>query len=471
MPKKRDNHSWSSIEPVLRSVFNKKIKFANEMHFRKFLNRAISQRSILLKSAFRYGTPQYIVDEDYLVKRALLIKKTFSRYIKNLKVFYAFKCNDLPWVVRKLKGIGVYADVASLFELKLALRMGFGKIIFTSPAKTEEEIKLALKNYRSVILNIDSFDELRDILSIINSQNHENPLGVSLRVNTNNTTAKKWSKFGFKIDEIKTAAEMIKKSKRLVWKGLHFHSSWNSSPESYVQSIKIISEYLKNNFSEDCLKSLKFLDIGGGFLPEGSEPLLGSRGRGMLLEIAADHSGKEINLTKVSVNKKEPIFSFAKKISAAVKECITKKLKLPNLEIWIEPGRFIASLPTYILVKVQAVKKDSVIVDGGINLIGSYDFLYDFYPIINITRPSLELVKTKIYGPLCDPNDVMGYYYFGKKCRKNDILAVMHQGAYTFSTAWRFIRPIAPYLSFSGKRIVLAKKEETFKQRYMGCRF
>ena len=50
-----------------------------------------------------------------------------------------------------------------------------------------------------------------------------------------------------------------------------------------------------------------------------------------------------------------------------------------------------------------------------------------------------------------------------------DLLAVPHQGAYTFSTAWRFIRPVPRYVAFEDGRYTLAKEAERFADRYAGC--
>jgi len=186
--------------------------------------------------------------------------------------------------------------------------------------------------------------------------------------------------------------------------------------------------------------------------------------------------GSLLKLASLDVEKRhEPVLeqlsnmdAFAKQISQAFDMHI--RGLCPKVELWCEPGRFVASLPTSILLKVVRVTDKGIYTDGGINLVGSADFRFHFFPIVNLSRPSLNLVRSAIYGPLCDPDDLWGYSYYGNKCRKGDILAVLHQGAYTFSTAWRFIEPIAPYVSFSGNKLTLAKSEETFCQRYAGCK-
>jgi hypothetical protein len=47
----------------------------------------------------------------------------------------------------------------------------------------------------------------------------------------------------------------------------------------------------------------------------------------------------------------------------------------------------------------------------------------------------------------------------------------MNQGAYTFATTWRWQRPIPKYVAFSNGKLKIIKDEETFEQRFAGCKF
>ena len=67
------------------------------------------------------------------------------------------------------------------------------------------------------------------------------------------------------------------------------------------------------------------------------------------------------------------------------------------------------------------------------------------------------------------------YKATGLTGKPGDIIAVMNQGAYTFSTTWRWQRPISKYIAFNKDtpkdKFKPVKSEETFEQRYAGCRF
>jgi len=412
--------------------------------FHKYIKKLDKDK--LFESALKYETPQYILDISELRNRAKFFIKTFREKIPNSEFFYAFKCNDLPILIKNLKKEGFNADVASLFELKLALKLGFKKIIFSGPGKSVDELKLAIKN--DVIINIDNFDEFERLKSL------GKKCKVSVRVNTDNKITKTWSKFGVDISNLGKLIKEIKKSKlKLV--GLHFHCSWNVNSERYVKNIKIISPYLED---------IEFLDIGGGFFPEGIATLNKFSYKSEMVRMLSDYGVKvKFNENNFTMDKVDSLKKFADDISQALKK---------DIKIYFEPGRFISTHSTSILVKVVAVKKDCVIVDGGINLVGDFRFEeYSYVPIVNLSSFSLKFNKKTIYGPLCDPSDLWGYSYYGNGIKKGDVLCVLHQGAYTFSCAWRFIKPIAKYVVIDGKRIFIGKKEESFSERYSGCMF
>jgi diaminopimelate decarboxylase len=72
----------------------------------------------------------------------------------------AVKANPLPPVLAFLAGLGAGAEAASLPEIHLALEAGVApaRIVFDSPAKTGEELRLALA--RGIRVNADNFEEL-----------------------------------------------------------------------------------------------------------------------------------------------------------------------------------------------------------------------------------------------------------------------------------------------------------------------
>lgn len=439
---------------ILRQMLAQKSAPSSPKIFMKYIKGC--NKKALLHSAQKYGTPQYVLDKKQLQERIQNFKETFRKCVPQSDFFYAFKCNDFPELLKTVKSEGFNADVAGLFEIQLAKKLNFPAIIYSSPGKTKEELQYAV--HEGIIISLDNLDEIDLLISL------KAKARVSIRINFNTTNS--WSKFGIRLPELKQVIRKLEKTE-LMLVGLHFHSSWNYDPTKYTYSIRKIGAFLKKN--RGVARQLQFLDMGGGFEPEGMATLSKFSYRGELLQLIEEYSGKKtgFNLHGFSLDEVDLLTTFANRIGNALNIHIFNVN--PAIRIWLEPGRYIATHSTTILVKVLAVKGDSVIVDGGINMVGDYRFdEYLFAPILNISQPSANLKRKTVYGPLCDPSDVWGFFYFGKSIKKGDILAVLHQGAYTFSCAWRFIKPIPRYIVIDGKKIYCGKEEEKFNERYAG---
>jgi diaminopimelate decarboxylase len=477
--------SWEEVSKRLKKIWLTDIEFSDAKTYSKYVTDLIKKRDVMLESAKKYGTPQYLLDEEALIARAGLLREAFQKYAGNVRLFYAFKCNDLPRIIKVLKNAGVNADVAGIFELRLALKFGFERIIFTSPGKSDDELLLAMDNSDRVIINVDNLDEFRRIISLY-EKNYlkipnvnprfkiEKKLRISFRMNISSESMDLWSKFGISPRDLRDVSKELKRYPYISWDGLHFHSSWNMNPDKHVACIKKIAAFLKNNFSREELKKLKFMDVGGGFMCEGSVDFCSETDKGEILRmVSPDNPLIEMSEQMKSLCNVQPssVETFAKTIGDAFNTEVRKNLGLKDIELWIEPGRLMVSLSTHILLRVKSIKGNSVIVDGGINLIGGHDAESTFFPIVNISKPSNDTIKSIVYGPLCDPHDLWGYQYFGGDAKIGDVLVVMHQGAYTYATAWKFIKPIAKYVSFHNGKLSVVKDEETFTDRYGRCLF
>jgi diaminopimelate decarboxylase len=460
------------IVDILKKILTDHVATNEPGVFHKYLG--LVDRENFLKSSKALGTPQYLLDEAALRKRAEFFLSTFRKHIPECESFYAFKCNDFPSLIKILKESGFNADVAGIFELQLALKLGFEKIIFTGPGKSEEELDLVIKNSDKVILNIDNVDELIRLKKLITKIKAESKVKVSFRLNSGNQITKEWAKFGIHLSDFRSVYDLIVDDPNIIWAGIHFHASWNQDPVRYNQNIKLIGEYLKANFTKEELEPLEFIDIGGGFYPEDQATLTKESDKGYIHRIVKDYSHHEYGAFdpyQFFLQEVKPLEQFAKSIAFYLKKYIHPLSQ--NLKVFTEPGRFIATHSTAILLKVIATKKECVIVDGGINMVGDYRFQDYVFPIImNVSRPSHKFNRKIIYGPLCDPSDLWGYSFFGDTLRKGDVIAVLHQGSYTFSCAWRFIKPTAKYVILTKeKELKIGKREESFDDRYSGCEF
>jgi diaminopimelate decarboxylase len=183
---------------------------------------------------------------------------------------------------------------------------------------------------------------------------------------------------------------------------------------------------------------LKFVDIGGGYWPSQGEWLQASgTPEGRLREVLGCQAGPvELHHCLPAT----PIEEFADQLAAEIHKHL---FTVVPLRICLEPGRWICNDAVHLLISVVDKKAaDLVITDAGTNTIGWERFETDYFPILNLTRPSLEEKHCHILGSLCTPHDVWGYMYFGNDIEPGDILMIPTQGAYTYSLRQTFIKPL-----------------------------
>ena len=217
-------------------------------------------------------TPCFIIDEKELVANVKdfqdALKSNFEKYI----IGYSYKTNSLPYIIKKVKELGCYAEVVSDTEYALALEIGYdrGHIIFNGPIKGEEFFKNAV--LEGSIVNLDSQRELRWLEECDKlGQN----IKIGLRVNFNlnrilpgETSAKdEGARFGYNYEtgQLKTAIEQIRHMENVQIVGLHMHTSTQSHSQSIYRELtrkacEIAKEYDLH---------LEYLDVGGSFFGGG----------------------------------------------------------------------------------------------------------------------------------------------------------------------------------------------------------
>ena len=102
-------------------LLNEKIESDSPSVYNEYIREV--KKDVLLKSANEFGTPQYILDREMLRRRCRFFIETFRKHIPRVEAFYAFKCNDMPYLVKTVLEEGFNADVAGIYELQLALKI------------------------------------------------------------------------------------------------------------------------------------------------------------------------------------------------------------------------------------------------------------------------------------------------------------------------------------------------------------
>ena len=403
----------------------------NYIRFRK--NNLCVEKISALKLTKKYKTPFYCYSLSQLKSNFYNFKKTFGA-IKPL-ICFSVKSNANTNLLRELKTIGSGADVVSAGELLKAKKAGIAakKIVFSGVGKTEDEIKLAIKE-RVLLINMESESEANLINKISKKMNRTTSVGIRLNPNIIGkthkkiTTGGKHDKFGLSYNDCLSFCKKINSLKNLKLDGLSVHIGsqiTNIKPFRQVLSIldKIIAE-TKINF--------KFIDLGGG--------------------MGISYSKKE---KKLNINE------YAKIVS--------KFFKNKKTQIIFEPGRFIAANSSVLISKViyikKSINKNFVILDAGMNDLmrpALYDAHHEIVPLIKNNKRIFGNIE--FVGPICESSDKFLNQKNFSKIKEGDFVAITNVGAYGMSLSSNYnVRPMIAEVMVNNNKHKLIKKRQSLK--------
>ena len=403
----------------------------------------------------KYGTPIFVVDRERLRKNYKDFYKSFSGHGIDFGIFYSYKTNPVPGVLKVLHECGAGAEVISPFELWLAFRLGVDPemIIYNGPNKSEEGLRLAIeKNIK--LININSFNEIDRIDHIAKE------LGVRPRVGVRVSTSAGWgNQFGLGIqsgDAYKAFEKLSRTPSLQLHGGIHIHlGSGIKSTSIYETAIENAGD-LMQVIKRELGISIRYLDLGGGF---GLPTVKSVNG----IEMRLHHDFFKPYLPP-DAYATPSIELFMQKIIAKVKEkCAECKLELPV--IIVEPGRAITGNTQILLSKIGDLKtgKDGyriALTDAGINLV--HPMSWEYHEIFAANKMNDEYNQFYgIAGPICTPTDLFVKNKQLPSLEVGDILSIMDAGAYftSFSTNFSFPRP-AVLMVAEGKCWIIREKEK-----------
>ena len=143
-----------------------------------------------------------------------------------------------------------------------------------------------------------------------------------------------------------------------------------------------------------------------------------------------------------------------------------------NLQLWMEPGKYLVSEAGYLLVKTNVVKETPAVtfvgVDSGLNHL-IRPMMYDAYhDIVNISNPEGARKTYTIVGNVCE-TDTFGTDRLLTEVREDDLLIMRNAGAYGYSMASNYnsrLRP-AEVLIVDGKARLI-RQRDTLEQLLAG---
>ena len=400
--------------------------------------------------AKQYGTPLYVVDEDFLRNNCRKFKNAMDKYFEKGRVMYASKALNTKAILKIVDSEGLGIDTVSGGELYTALTTEIDpkKLELHGNSKTKEEITMAVENGIYCII-ADGFDELEVIEEVCGEL--QKPIDVSIRLRPNIDvhahhavqTAKMDCKFGFGLIDGQAirAAEIINNSKWMKLHGIHCHIGsqiFNEEP-----------------FAELCRH---FVD----FACEIREKL------GVTIEEFNCGGGYGVRYTDADEPKQ--FETFIKLIFESL-TAFCKEKDFPMPLVSIEPGRSIIGEAGTTLYTVNGIKEITDIrtycmSDGGMfdNVrTALYDAKYTAYCASKMNEKHEKYVS--IAGKCCESGDMITWDTpMPASLKRGDILAVLTTGAYNYSMASNYNRNSVPALVLVNKgESRLAVKRQSYE--------
>ena len=346
------------------------------------------------------------------------VARNAARALRGLRslarVHYSMKANPHPQLLRALHEEGIELECVSRGEVERVLELFPDlepqRILYTPNFAPRAEYAWALA--AGVRVTVDNSYALAAWPQLFAGEE------IFVRVDTgvgrghheHVRTAGSRSKFGIPIAEVQEAQRLARASGARVI-GLQAHvGSGIFDITSWEHTARLLAA------AAGAFDEVRVIDAGGGLgVPERAE------------QLGVDLAGLDTLLTAV-------------------------RAEHPQLEVWLEPGRYLVATAGVLLARVTQLKAK-----GGVRFVGIATgmnslirpALYGAYhEIANLTRldePATELMS--IVGPICESADVLGHDRLLPPTREGDVLLIANTGAYgrTMSSEYN-LRPPAEEL-------------------------
>jgi len=334
----------------------------------------------------------YVYDLDTARQAA----RRLNRLDKVSRIFYAVKANDHPVLLQTLSAEGLNFECVSMAEVRHVLSSVPAAtpdtILFTPNFAPREEYEEALAmGIRLTVDNswvIQQWPELFAGCDLFLRLDLDAGYGHHRKVITSGAD----SKFGISLEHlgvVRTALERI--GARVV--GLHAHTG------SGVHNVEVWQEQLERFI--DVLPSfpeVRVLDLGGGLgVPDrrGQAGFDLERMNGLL---AGTSAGKDV-------------------------------------EIWLEPGRYLAAECGVLLARVTQLKTKGQYhylgISAGMNALIRPALYGAYHDIANLSRLNEPADRNyRVVGPICESGDVIGESRMLPVSQEGDVVLVANTGAY-----------------------------------------
>lgn len=390
-------------------------------------NPAVRREMILTAAAARglldpEETPlAAFIDIDAAAENIAALGWAFPTDVKVLHAFAA-KANSIVPVLAGLRDLGMGCEVASEGELEQALTAGFEpeEIVFDSPAKTFRELRMALK--MGVALNIDNFQELDRVQSILAQNVSASPIGIRINPQigvgeiAEMSTAGLQSKFGVPLDDFGNRDALLSAYVSNPWLNrVHTHVGSQGCPLTLIGAgIAKVLDFADEVNERVGKQQITTIDIGGGLPVDfGNDNLISN------FEVYVDQLRES-----------------------------APRLFSGDYAIVTEFGRSILAKFGFTASYVEYTKisggQHIAITHAGANVATRTVFMPEAWPLRISTytaegrEKSGNLVGQDIAGPCCFAGDVVARNRTLPLLQQGDIVALLDTGAYYSSTPFTY---------------------------------
>jgi len=378
--------------------------------------------------ADEFGTPLYIYDGEKITAQVKTLQEAFSA--APLKIKYATKALSNINILKLIRKAGAGVDAVSIEEVKLCMLAGYtaSEIMYTPSGVSFEEIQEAVG--MGIMINLDSLPLMEQFGEVYGNSapaciriNPHIMAGGNLKISTGHSE----SKFGISIEQLPLILAAVSKYKLQIV-GLHIHTGSDIlDAEVFLKGGNVLFEAAMQ-FSD-----LKFLDFGGGF------------------KVAYKPNDISTDVMEVGRKVGEAFQDFCKRYGR-------------QLELWLEPGKFLVSEAGYLLVKATVVKESPTVtfvgVDTGLNHL-IRPMMYDAYHgLYNLSNPDGKKVKYNVVGYICE-TDTLAAHRELNETKIGDLLVIKNAGAYGYSMASNYnsrLRP-AEVMILNGTAHLIRRRE------------
>jgi diaminopimelate decarboxylase len=389
--------------------------------------------------AKKYGTPLYIYSVDHIRYRLGLFNQAFAGQ-KHL-VCYALKANSALAILKLFDQPGAGFDIVSGGELERVLavnKAAAARVVFSGVGKTAPEIDLALRS-GILLFNVESEGEL-ELLSE-RAAKLKKRARIALRVNPDVfaethpyiSTGLREHKFGIDIQHARAVYDSAAKSRWIEPAGVSVHiGSQIRTADPFGAAASRVAALIKQ-LRKDGLP-IQFLDAGGG---------LG-------IEYHSD----------LPFHPEEKIQQYATALKKAVSG-------LNDIQLLLEPGRFLVAQAGALLARVLYIKKNGkkrfIILDAAMNDLIRPALYQAHHEIIPVKpRKGARKLTADIVGPVCETGDFFARDRELTAVQPGDLVAILDAGAYGQSLASNYnSRPRPAEVLVEGKRARLIRRRET----------